>query len=342
MRVDQWSLSLQRQIGDWLLSGTYLGNHTINLPASVQINPAVFIPGVGDANGNCTHNGQVVPFTVSPGRACSSTRNTRQRRVLTLADPEKGQFYGQLQRVDWGATASYNGLLLNIQRRAATGVNLNANYTWSHCITDPGGIQTGTLGSQSYQNPDNRSLDRGDCREFGSDRRHLFNLSGVIESPQFSSPGLRAVASNWRLSPILRILSGGPINITSGRDRALTGISGRSYQRPDLVGGDVYGDKTSRNYLNGDAFAQAALGTHGNLGRGNVHGPGSWGLDIALSRSFEFGEDQRLEFRAEAFNVTNSVRLNNPSARLSSSSSFGRIFNADDPRIMQFALKYFF
>jgi len=52
-------------------------------------------------------------------------------------------------------------------------------------------------------------------------------------------------------------------------------------------------------------------------------------------------ENQRVEFRAEAFNLTNSVRYNNPTSNLSTN-TFGQITSALDPRIMQFALKYVF
>jgi hypothetical protein len=60
-----------------------------------------------------------------------------------------------------------------------------------------------------------------------------------------------------------------------------------------------------------------------------------------VSRAFRFGETQRVEVRAEAFNVTNSLRMSNPSSGLNSA-TFGQVTSAQDPRIMQFALKYVF
>ena len=60
-----------------------------------------------------------------------------------------------------------------------------------------------------------------------------------------------------------------------------------------------------------------------------------------LSRRFQFRETQRLELRAEAFNLTNSLRMDDPGTSLNSS-RFGRVLSAKDPRIMQFVLKYFF
>jgi hypothetical protein len=62
---------------------------------------------------------------------------------------------------------------------------------------------------------------------------------------------------------------------------------------------------------------------------------------MALARTFKVREAQSLEFRAEAFNVLNSFRTGAISTDLSSA-QFGKIRNALDPRIMQFALKYLF
>src|SRR5438067_2311772 len=75
-------------------------------------------------------------------------------------------------------------------------------------------------------------LHRGNCE---TDRRHIFNLSGVAEVPQFSNSTLRHVASGWRVAPIFKILSGGYLSIVTSSDIALTGIlnsSGGSTDRP--------------------------------------------------------------------------------------------------------------
>ena len=66
-------------------------------------------------------------------------------------------------------------------------------------------------------------------------------------------------------------------------------------------------------------------------------GPGKRVVDLSLVRTFPFGT-QRLEARIEAFNAYNWFRWGNPVTNFSSA-TFGRILTADDPRIMQFALK---
>jgi hypothetical protein len=257
-----------------------------------------------------------------------------------LENPAIGQHFGYVNRVDSGGTASYNGLILSVQRQPSRGVTISGNYTWSHCIGDPGGDIATSQGSANggWTNPDNRRFDRGNCTTAGSDRRHMFNLSGVAETPQVSNPTLRAVGSGWRLSPIFRVLSGDYMSITTNLDRALSGIGN---QRVNQILSDPYGDKSVNNYLNPAAFAMPALGALGNVGAGSIRGPGTWQFDAALSRTFQFRESQKLEFRAEAFNVTNAFRMNNPTTNLNSN-IFGQVTSARDPRIMQFALKYVF
>ena len=77
------------------------------------------------------------------------------------------------------------------------------------------------------------------------------------------------------------------------------------------------------------------------MSRASLRGPGSWQFDAALSKEFRFRETQKLEFRAEAYNILNSFRPGNPVTALNSP-IFGQIINALDPRVMQFALKYVF
>ena len=74
-----------------------------------------------------------------------------------------------------------------------------------------------------------------------------------------------------------------------------------------------------RLYLNAAAFAQPAVGTYGNIGARNIKGVGTWAFDVALARTFQLGETQQLEFRAEAYNVTNSFRPVNPGRQHSES-----------------------
>ena len=128
------------------------------------------------------------------------------------------------------------------------------------------------------------------------------------------------------------------MSVTTNQDRALTGTNG---QRVTQILPDPYGNKSVNNYLNPAAFALPAMGTFGNSGAGSILGPGYWQFDAAISRTILIRESKKLEFRAEAFNVTNAFHMENPTTNLNSN-IFGQVTSARDPRIMQFVLKYFF
>jgi hypothetical protein len=128
------------------------------------------------------------------------------------------------------------------------------------------------------------------------------------------------------------------MSVTTGADRALTGMQ---TQRVNQVLDNQYGDKSLNNWFSPAAFAQPALGTHGNSGRNAYEGPGKRVVDLSLVRAFQFLGTQRIEARVETFNAFNWFRWGNPVNNFSSA-TFGRILTSDDPRIMQFAVKYQF
>ena len=183
-------------------------------------------------------------------------------------------------------------------------------------------------------------MDRGNCE---TDRRQNFNLSTVYETPQFSNLRMRALGTGWKVSGIVRILSGSHLTVTNGLDRALDGYPSR--QRPDLVLIDPYApNKSTNQWLNPAAFAQPALGTYGNSARNAYDGPGFRTIDLGLVRQFGLPGNRRIEARVEAFNALNWFLLGNPVVNLSAA-NFGRITtfsNITDPRVMQFAMKYEF
>lgn len=334
-----WNVGLQRQVTPALfLSGTYLGTHLVHLWDAIELNPAQFL-----GTGPCTLNTASGPVSYP---VCSTLSNVLQRRILNLANPQAS--LGYLTQYDDGGTQSYNGMLLDMRWRHGQAINLNANYTWSHCI----GLPQVTLLNpgnnyihQAYQNVDssNRNLDVGDC---AADRRHIFNITSVMRTPRFSNHALAMIASDWSLSTIYQQRTGAPITVALGIDQALNGFISNTgvQQRPNQSLASPYGDRSSlTNYINRAAFAVPALGTYGNAGVSNVVGPGYWDWSEAISRQFKVREAQTIEVRAEAFNVTNSLRRGNPGSTYSNANTFGLInTSVGGPRIMQFALKYVF
>ena len=333
--VEQWNLTLQKQLGgSWLLKGSYIGNNTIHLWTDQELNPAIYIPG------NCAA-GQYGLRAPGP---CSTTTNTQNRRLLTQLNPAQGPFYGQLEYLDDGGTASYNALIVSAEHRFAKNFSMLANYTWAHCIGDP---QTTELSGPIYTNPANRRYDRGNCSY--TDVRHNFNLSAVIQSPHYHARALQVIAGDWQLAPIVGAHTSSYYSVTTGLDNALNGIGG---QRPNLVQANPYCANRNINcWLNANAFGPPAAGSFGNLGVNNLTGPGYFDLDLALSRRFRIRERQSVEIRAESFNIENRANFLTPSAaslvgntvgNSLTSSTFGKILSDVSPRIMQFAVKYTF
>jgi hypothetical protein len=320
--LNQWNLSIQRQLGnDWLATANYVGNNTVHLWTGTQGNPEVYLPGASTANGN-------------------------QRRILYLQNPAQGQFYGSISQMDTGGTASYNGLLLSIQHRLSHGVTLLSNYTWSHCLSDLPNSELGTAGPL-YTIPNNRRADHGNC--ITSDQRQAWNNSLVARMPKFSGKLVQGVAGDWQLSTILTVKSGHPLTVTTGVD---TNLTGQPSQRPNLVLADAYtANPGVSGWLNPAAFDTKSIagGTYGNLGPDNLFGPGLLQIDMSVTRDFHIREKQTLQFRAEFFNVINTLNPSNPVLTLNSG-NFGQITSdvngsqgtTGDPRIIQLALKYLF
>ena len=94
-------------------------------------------------------------------------------------------------------------------------------------------------------------------------------------------------------------------------------------------------------FINPSLFAPNLTGTYGNAGHNSLRGPGYFDVDLALSREFRLRERLTLHARAEAFNLLNHPNFNLPVANISSS-NFGQITSASDPRILQASMKLTF
>jgi len=140
---------------------------------------------------------------------------------------------------------------------------------------------------------------------------------------------VRNIAGGWQVSGIVSGRSGTQLTVASGTDRSMTAIN---RDRADLVlGQDPYTSGACANiatpcfkYFNTAAYVNPALGSFGNVGKGVLRGPGSYNLDMSLSKNFKIRENLSARFRAEAFNALNHMNLGDPTASLSGT-GFGQI-----------------
>src|SRR5262249_55730288 len=79
----------------------------------------------------------------------------------------------------------------------------------------------------------------------------------------------------------------------------------------------------------------------GNEKRGTIIGPDTKRWDANLFKNTKLTERFTLQFRSEAFNVLNHTNLNTWRTT-STSSTFGKVLTARDPRQLQLALKLLF
>jgi len=318
--TQHFNASVQKQFGDnWAVTASYFGNRTSHLWLGMEINPGVYMEGATAANLN-------------------------QRRVLYLQNPDQGRYFASVTQLNMDGTARYDGLLIAVQKRLSNNYSLTTNYTLSECINDSDPQQ---FLDPVYSHPGEPEADRGPC---AGDRRHVLNTTVVMNTPAFGNLATQRILGGWQVSALFQALSGSPLNVTIGRDQALTGWQN---QRPNVNGDWKLDNPTNDRYFDTSVFSLPAPGTQGNLKRNALRGPGTWNMDMALSRRFAFAGSQQIEVRAEAFNVFNLVRpgvtqqingfggVGLPNT-VFTNPLFGRITTAADPRIMQFALKYHF
>ena len=301
--VQNWNLTVEHQLGnDMAISVAYVGNHGANIMGSRQFNPAVLAPGATVGNENARR--------LYPG--------------LGAVELASSYVYDE-----------FNSLQIGFTRRMSKGLTILSNFVWSKTIDNTSSAAEGNSGPP---NPFNFRSARGPA-DF--DQAARFNLSGVYALPKFKLKGVAGVLANgWSINLIATADSGLPFTVVSGTDRSLSGV-GNDYA--DLVGNAARpaGANPIFQWFNTAAFQPAATGTFGTAGRNILRGPGYFDVDASLFKEFYFTERWHLQFRAESFNLENRANFQNPTASVSSG-TFGRITGANDPRVLQFALKLFF
>lgn len=341
-----WNLGIQHQFAqNWIASITYLGNETSHLMVGNEMNPAVYIPG------NWTGAGSCGALTIAPGAngtACASTKNTQARRFLSLINQTQGAYFSATDFGYNGISANYEGMLASIEHRFADNYTILANYTFSRCN---GVVPVTSLGGPTIQNPANPKGDYGPCTY---DVPNLFNAS-VVYASHFTGHGalLSYLLSDWQIAPLLRYETGFPVNPLTGTDNSLTGIG---LDRPNVVPGVPRYSNTGHTkklfqWVNPAAYVANPTGTFGNAGHYSLRTPGYFDVDAAISRTFKVTERLNVLARVEGFDVTNHPNFGGPTPSTGvslvpnltkSSSNFGRITAAGDPRILQGALKISF
>jgi hypothetical protein len=263
------------------------------------------------------------------------------RATINLIDPVTGKRplagFSSFGLKENNANNNFNALQASMHRRFTRGLLFQANYMWSHGITD---ASIGSGESVTFQDMACRACDRSSSN---IDVRHNFTANTVYQLPfgkgkAFATSGLaEQVFGGWELAGIGSARTGLPVNITMTRKASAMLDGNTSSQRPNLVPGvPIYAANQSiNNWFNPAAFAAPANGTWGNLGRYIANGPGMYEIDSSLQKRFRVTEKLGLNFRAAAYNLFNHPIYKTPGSSIGSltgnppsvSGSFGRITN---------------
>jgi len=263
--------------------------------------------------------------------------------------------------------SSYHALQLTLRRPMVSGLQFDFNYSFSKSLDEgsnaervslfeSGPNQTGGFGSQVINSWAPRQM----LAASDFDMRHQINANWVWQIPvgkgkTFGS-GMHGVAEailgGWDLSGLFHWTSGLPFGIIPGAGWATNWeLQGAAVKTGNTGGVGTYIDSNGDPNLFKDpntAITAFRFPYPGETGQRNVlRGPGYFGIDMGLGKSWNITEAQKLQFRWETFNVTNSVRFDAAlSAQffdLTTATNFGKYgFTLTKPRVMQFSLRYSF
>jgi hypothetical protein len=138
----------------------------------------------------------------------------------------------------------------------------------------------------------------------------------------------------WTLGAVATAQSGAPFTVTTNTNNCDCFSAGS--QRANVLGDPNLpsGQRTVNEWFNTSDFGQPAIYTFGNSGRDNMRAPGIVDVDLSLGRTFQLRERMKLQFRGEAFNVTNHTNLSAPATTFGAA-GFGSITAAGPARVLQ-------
>jgi len=238
--------------------------------------------------------------------------------------------------IESGANSSYQSFESSLERRFARHFSLRAAFTYAKSIDDTSAF----LGTAPDKNFPQNSRDLRAERGLSSfDVRRRLTTAGVL-----ALPSRNVLSRNVELRSILAVQSGQPFTPYLRFDNSNTGNSGGIFglDRPDLLRNPALARPGPERWFDTTAFHVPAPYTFGSAGRNILTGPGLFSVDLALSRRFQVGERTSISLDTEVFNILNHTQFNLPERYADQPSTFGKIFSAKPPRLVQFALRFSF
>jgi hypothetical protein len=366
--MQHWSLDWQQQLtGKTVVTIGYYGSKGTNLQGLTELNSLP--PGLALRSQCAPGNnfvGQTAAFTSVPcqlpGYAFRNAATTaaqgntnvvgtavfNDNLILDQLRPFRG--YRSIAIVQPRYDSNYHSLQLSAQHRLTGASQLNAYYTWSKNLT--------TSPNDRSTSPQNAYDIRSEYQLAAFDRRHILSINYLYELPFYRDQKdlVGKVLGGWQFNGIATYNTGLPFTaFTSSFDAAGLGILNTNPSaRPNLLcDPNSGGARTLQQYFNTSCFQTNPLiadtagnrilvpNTVGSTARGNITGPPTIRFDLTMVKNLRFGENFRVQLRAEGFNIFNNVNFRALSTNVTSG-TFGRVTTVRDPRTLQFGAKIIF
>jgi len=236
------------------------------------------------------------------------------------------------------SNSAYNGFQTSLEKRFSNGLQFTAAYTFGKSLDNASTFEN-LVDPVNPRRNRSRSL-------FDSTHRFVFSYYWEFPVPKYE--GFKSkVLNGWAMSGITTFQSGFPIRITEQDDIELqSSFDFETPGEPNIAAPFHKLDPRGPGNLgfNPSAFTEDTVvpGTIGNAPRTICCGPGINNWEIGFVKSTPIGEKYKIDFRGELFNTFNHAQFFQPDGNFTDGADFGRVKRARDPRLIQFALKFYF
>lgn len=346
---ENYNLTIERQVTpSMIFSIGYVGNVAHHLLGAQDLQYAGTAPGVnqGAAALGCSFGN--LGF-------CDPGSFNLVRKYGSAYDPST---FGDFGEQTTNFNSNYNSLQVSVNKSFTHGLQFQASYTWSRYFD-----YTSNLESSAFNAP---GIDPFDWRNMygpsdnDAPQRFVFNYYYTLPIYHFIHR-LRPLTDGWTLTGITTFQSGFPLGLFNSGRPSLSCWAYSYYacpDRPNVTGApDNIGNPrtyaingSSNYYFNPAAFSAPGPGAGiGNSSRNPLHGPGLNDFDIALEKDIYITESKYIELRLETFNTFNHTQFTGVGSNSDggvitdiNDPRFGRVVEANDPRILQLGGKIYF
>jgi len=218
----------------------------------------------------------------------------------------------------------YHSLQTSLEKRFSRDFSVAAHYTWSAFIDDASDVFNASDEGEVALAQDwlNRRAERG---RSAYDRPHRLSVNGVIEVPilRQQTSLLGKFLGGWQISGFLSLQSGAPFSPLAGVDPGFRVQGWRDNPiRPNL------NTTLDLSRMSVEAIIRAggrslfspvtAANPIGNAGRNILRADGINNVDLGINKNLKLADENRLQFRAEFYNLLNSRDFGIPAASISS------------------------